>query len=211
VAKALGDISFSHLPLLSHPRGLFRPGIFKVRSFFDQPSIRHMEREKNFQMRILTLSAFPTIIIDVCVWFLLHMGISKWLTTWDPKQFNPKSWLYREGGWEGGGRIYKKVFLVHIWKKWLPDAAPWFKGGFAKNGLASLSRSFLERFIIETCRGELTHWISMGIAPIFFLWNAPWVGCLMLIYAVTANLPCIIAQRYNRIRFSHLLNESSKR
>ncbi|MCG3203593.1 MAG: hypothetical protein KCHDKBKB_00263 [Elusimicrobia bacterium] len=160
-------------------------------------------------MRVFVLPTFATIVVDVCVWFLLHMGISKWITSWEREKFNPGSWLYRERDWEQGGMRYQRVFMVRYWKKWLPDAAPWFKGGFPKKGLRLLTQDFIQTFIIETCRGELTHWISMGIAPIFFLWNAPWVGSAMIIYAVAANLPCIITQRYNRIRLSRFLVKSA--
>ncbi len=156
-------------------------------------------------MRMIVLSTSATIIVDVCAWLLLHIGISKWLTGWDVSRFNPGRWLYRERRWEEGGLFYKRVFRVQRWKKWLPDAAPWFKGGLAKKNLPPLSRDSLERFIVETCRGELAHWISMGMAPIFFFWNLPWVGGLMILYALAANLPCIITQRYNRVRLSHLL------
>jgi len=161
-------------------------------------------------MRIFVLPTVATIVVDICAWFLLHMGISKWLTGWDVRRFKPGTWLYRERGWEKGGILYKRVFRVQFWKKRLPDAAPWFEGGIAKKSLPSLSRNFLQRFIVESCRGELAHWFSMGIAPIFFLWNPPWVGGIMVIYAVIANLPCIIVQRYNRIRYSCLVNKMSQ-
>jgi glycosyl-4,4'-diaponeurosporenoate acyltransferase len=155
-------------------------------------------------MRVLVLSTSATVVIDIGAWFLLHMGISKWLTSWEGKRFNPRSWLYRERAWEKGGMLYRRVFGVRMWKKRLPDAAAWFTGGFAKKNLSSLSEVYLRRFMIETCRGELAHWITMGVAPVFFLWNDSWVGILMLVYAAAANLPCIITQRYNRIRLSRL-------
>ncbi len=162
-------------------------------------------------MRIIFLPTSTTLVVNICAWFLLHIGISKWLTDWEGKRFHPSSWLYRERRWEGGGLFYKKVFRVQLWKKGLPDAAPWFKGGMAKKNLPPLSKDLYERFVVETCRGELTHWISMGMALIFFFWNIPWVGGLMIVYAVAANLPCIITQRFNRIRFSHLLKKLSHR
>jgi len=41
--------------------------------------------------------------------------------------------------------------------------------------------------------------------PIFFLWNPWWADLIIVIYAVAANVPCILAQRYNRLRFHRLL------
>jgi hypothetical protein len=40
---------------------------------------------------------------------------------------------------------------------------------------------------------------------LFFLWNPPWAGWVMVVYATFANFPRIIAQRYNRIRLRRCL------
>jgi glycosyl-4,4'-diaponeurosporenoate acyltransferase len=40
--------------------------------------------------------------------------------------------------------------------------------------------------------------------PIFFVWNPPWACWLMTVYALGANLPCILAQRYNRLAFERM-------
>ncbi len=45
----------------------------------------------------------------------------------------------------------------------------------------------------------------MLFAPLFFLWNKPGIGWIMIVYALIENLPLIMAQRYNRIRFKRLL------
>jgi glycosyl-4,4'-diaponeurosporenoate acyltransferase len=45
----------------------------------------------------------------------------------------------------------------------------------------------------------------MACAPVFFLWNPWWSDLIIVAYALTANLPCILAQRYNRARFQRLL------
>ena len=37
------------------------------------------------------------------------------------------------------------------------------------------------------------------------LWNPWFLGLLMLAYAVIANLPCLIVQRYNRARLLRLI------
>jgi glycosyl-4,4'-diaponeurosporenoate acyltransferase len=51
----------------------------------------------------------------------------------------------------------------------------------------------------------MTDWLAIGCAPLFFLRN-PWWGDLIIVgYAVAANLPCILAQRYNRARFQRFL------
>ena len=75
----------------------------------------------------------------------------------------------------------------------------------AKKKLKEVGSGNLYRFFIETCRAETTHWMLIGVAPLFFLWNRLWVGVFMIVYAVAQNLPLIMIQRYNRIRFRRIL------
>ena len=74
------------------------------------------------------------------------------------------------------------------------------KRSYKKRNLTDYSEENLKRFLIETSRGELTHWL--GILPflVFGLFAPPFVIWIMLLYALIVNLPCIIAQRYNRPR-----------
>ena len=103
------------------------------------------------------------------------------------------------------GRFYERVFAIKRWKDWLPDAARWFTGGFAKGELTDKGVEYWQRFRRETWRGELCHWCAIVCAPVFFLWN-PWWGDLIIVaYAIAANVPCILAQRYNRARILRLL------
>lgn len=154
-------------------------------------------------MRILYFSMPVTIVLDILAWLVIQFAISKWVTVLHSNRFNPNGWIFRPRQWERDGKTYEALG-VKRWKDRLPDAAPWFKGGFAKAALVSRSREYLERFTIETCRGELAHWLAISAAPLFFLWNRPWVGWLMVAYALAGNLPCIIIQRYNRIRLSRI-------
>ena len=65
--------------------------------------------------------------------------------------------------------------------------------------------------ICETCRAELTHWLTMVFAPFFFLWNKPFVGWIMIAYALAENVPLIMAQRYNRSRLVYLYRKAIRR
>jgi glycosyl-4,4'-diaponeurosporenoate acyltransferase len=154
-------------------------------------------------MRILFFPMIATIALDIMAWLVIQFAISKWVTVLHASWFNPNGWVYRPRRWERGGKFYESLG-VKRWKDRLPDAAPWFKGGFAKATLASRSRNYLDRFAVETCRGELAHWLALMMGPLFFLWNRPWVGWLMVAYAVAGNIPCIVVQRYNRCRLNRL-------
>jgi glycosyl-4,4'-diaponeurosporenoate acyltransferase len=150
-----------------------------------------------FWIIVLNVAGWPVIQV-VLAWAFLNMPVG-WF---NPPQPRP---------WERGGRSYEDVFAIKRWKDRLPDAASWFGVGFAKGSIASSASDYLRRFIIETWRGELCHWVALGCTPVFFLWNPWWADLIMVTYAIAANLPCILAQRYNRLRFQRLLARRSSR
>ncbi len=145
------------------------------------------------------------IIIDFVLWFIIHMSVAYAATALPERYINVRASLYKERDWERGGLLYEKLFKIKKWKEILPDGSALFKKGFRKKRMNTRSREYFERFILETCRAEAAHWIVILFSPIFFIWNYWQAGIVMIIYAFFANLPCIMAQRYNRIRFRRLL------
>lgn len=145
-----------------------------------------------------------TITIDVIAWFLIHMGVSYIMSQQSLTLFNINSWLYRKRGWEKNGRLYEKLFKLKSWKRRLPDGAAIFKSGFEKKRLKGTNKDYLDSFVRETCRAELTHWIVFLFGPLFLIWNLWWVGIVMIVYATIANIPCVVTQRYNRIRLQRI-------
>jgi glycosyl-4,4'-diaponeurosporenoate acyltransferase len=145
-----------------------------------------------------------TIAIDIAAWFVIHMGVSFLMARQKLSLFDPDSWLYRSRRWEQNGRVYDKFLRLRSWKHRLPDGAAIFKNGFTKKHLTATNTDYLEDFARETCRAELTHWIVFLFGPVFLVWNLWWVGIVMILYATGANLPCIITQRYNRIRLQRI-------
>jgi glycosyl-4,4'-diaponeurosporenoate acyltransferase len=119
--------------------------------------------------------------------------------------------LYRERGWEAGGRIYKRVLRIERWKRFLPDGARAFSGGFPKGHLRSTAPEYLAVFIAETRRAELVHWLAMGALPVFALWSDWQPLLLMALYALASNVPCLVTQRYNRFRLQRLLARAQRR
>ena len=114
-------------------------------------------------------------------------------------------WLLRERSFEGGGRLYRTTLAVPRWKRLLPEAGALFSGGFDKRALPSRDSAQLDRYQRETRRAELGHWLAMAPLPLFALWNPPWLWPAMAVYAVAVNGPCIVSQRYNRLRISRVL------
>ena len=137
------------------------------------------------------------------------MGVSYMMTQIRLEHFNIQSWSFRKRDWEKEGRFYRDIFFVKKWKGLLPEGAASFGKGFRKKQLQEKGKFYLSAFAQETCRSEYTHMMTIVFAPLFFLWNPFWVGVGMIGYAVAANLPCIIAQRYNRIRLARVLRREA--
>lgn len=156
---------------------------------------------------VFHLPTLPTILIDIVAWFAIHMGVSYLMTHVPLSSFDARSWLYTQRTWEKDGRIYERIFGLNKWKERLPDGAALFREGFKKKRLKKLDNVYLDNFIRETCRAELTHWIVFLFGPIFLVWNLWWVGIVMIVYAISVNLPCIITQRYNRIRLKRVYSK----
>ncbi|MCR4400299.1 MAG: hypothetical protein QHH05_04600 [Syntrophomonadaceae bacterium] len=151
-------------------------------------------------MRILELPAHLTVLLDIALWFAIHLGMS-WLVQRMPDQrFAVDNALFRTRRWEQGGQVYQRLFAIRRWKHRLPDGAACFSEGFTKSSLSRHSREYLARFALETRRAELAHWPQILAVPLFFFFNEPWVSAVMVLYALAANLPCIMAQRHNRPR-----------
>jgi len=160
-------------------------------------------------MRILFLSTGWTVALCFVLWIVINLSVS-WICLYLPdKLFNSRLFFFRLHPFEDDGQLYEKVFKVKRWKKLLPDGGGlWKKRGYKKRHLEDFSEENLERFLVESCRGELTHWLSILLFWVFGFFlpvSATWG---MLIYALVANLPCIITQRYNRPRVIKLLERT---
>ena len=113
--------------------------------------------------------------------------------------------LFRTRRWEQGGEVYARVFMIRHWKDALPEAGAMFRGGFAKRGLRDRSAEHLRRFVAETRRAELSHWLPAVLSLTFFAWNPVNVAIWMPIIGFLGNAPFIIVQRYIRPRLERLL------
>ena len=153
---------------------------------------------------LLHLPTLQTILLNIAAWLIIHVGVSYLMTHIPLNLFDTGFWLYRQRKWEKNGKIYARIFRLKKWKKRLPDGAALFKKGFQKKHLKRLDEIYLGNFIRETCRAEITHWIMFLLSPVFFIWNIWWVGIVMIVYAILVNVPCIIIQRYNRIRLKRV-------
>jgi glycosyl-4,4'-diaponeurosporenoate acyltransferase len=141
------------------------------------------------------------VILNVLLWPIIQIALAWGFTRLPVSCFHPPATPAFETA-----SFYEKFLRIKHWKNLLPDGANWIGGAFTKREMKTTDPAYLQRFITETWRGELCHICAFLFVPIFFLWNPWWGNCVILAYALIANLPCIIAQRYNRIRLRHLLD-----
>ncbi len=137
-------------------------------------------------------------------WPILHLSVASVALRLPADLFARDNWITVPRRWEREGRLYRDWLGIRRWKSMLPDGAPWL-GGFAKKKIHSLHASYLGQFLLETRRAELAHWCMLLCLPLFFLWNPRWACVVMTGYALVANLPCILVQRYNRMALSRVV------
>jgi len=159
-------------------------------------------------VRVLNLPTLWTILLDALAWLILSPAISFLTLRLPADAFDPQGWLYATRRWEREGELWNVLFRVRRWKSALPSGGPAL-GGFSMRRFESTEPAYVRRWMAETCRAELAHWLQIALAPLFFLWNVPVAGAIIIVYALAANLPCIIVQRYNRPRVLRIQNEAT--
>ncbi len=162
-------------------------------------------------MPIVSLPVMWIVILDVAAWGLFHMVISILCYRIPIRFFQRDSAWFAIAAWERSGQLWQQLVAVKKWKAHIPDGASLFKFGYKKTTLPALDQDNLRLFADETKRAELTHWLSILPAPLFFIWNPIWAGWVMIGYALAFNLPFIIVQRYNRARLEVLLDRRGSR
>jgi len=161
-------------------------------------------------MQIVFLSAPMTFILCFVGWFILQLGAALLCLRIPDKWLSPERYLFRTHNWEKDGRLYR-ILRVHRWKRLLPDGGAVLKSGYRKKKITDYSMENMSKFAIESCRAELTHLLAILPFWVFGFIGPPSIILYMLIYALIVNLPCMIAQRYNRPRVMALIKQMKMR
>ncbi|MDN6625769.1 MAG: glycosyl-4,4'-diaponeurosporenoate acyltransferase [Pisciglobus halotolerans] len=162
-------------------------------------------------MPLIQLPALWIVVLDLFAWFFFHLSISWAMLKVPDSFFSQRLHWFQSKGWENEGNLWQQLFRVKAWKRFVPDGTMLLKKGFDKTSLEKSDLKYLNKVVIEMRRAELTHWISILPAGLFFLWNPLWASWFMVLYALGFNLPLIILQRYNRPRIERVLKRTAVR
>lgn len=150
------------------------------------------------------------VVLDVAAWAVLSTAVGY------AGHRLPVRWLTRDRGVlrltraESRGTPWRQLG-IRRWKDLLPEAGALFPGGVSKRALGGHDDETLERMTRETRRAELVHWTLLVAWVPFLAWNPLWLAAVMVLYAVAANVPCLAAQRWNRVRLVRVLARRAAR
>ncbi|MGL4590160.1 MAG: hypothetical protein ACRCUP_07980 [Mycoplasmatales bacterium] len=162
-------------------------------------------------MQIYHFTLPTSIVLSILLWAFFHYSIAvvSGMITDDFYKFN--NWLFRPLKFEKNGTIYKSLFKIKKWKKHLPDASSFQQDGYNKKNLNDMSVKNLDKFLLESCRAEFCHILTIFPFIFFGLFLPPIIVFGMFCYAVFVNLPFVLAQRYNRPRIIKFKNRIEQR
>jgi glycosyl-4,4'-diaponeurosporenoate acyltransferase len=146
------------------------------------------------------------LVINIAAWFVIQLTISALSVRMSESFILRFKLIFAVFYWERSGLIYEK-FHIRQWKDRVPEAGGLFRDGFSKRRLNGNHPVHYETFVLETKRGELSHWFQLLSGFLFFLWNPFFAGIVMVVYALLFNLPFIMIQRYNRMRLLRVVQK----
>jgi glycosyl-4,4'-diaponeurosporenoate acyltransferase len=151
-------------------------------------------------LRIVDPGLWQGIVLNSVVWMLTHYLAGQVITLTSYRIHNPGRFPYRTMPCETES-LYRRLFLITLWKRFLPEGSVIFFGGFNLKKVESMAESGkIERYMRESCKAELIHLLDLGLIPLTLFFNY-WWGHIIVVVALTAvNIPCILSQRYNRLR-----------
>ena len=147
------------------------------------------------------------LILNLGTWIFWFYFIG-YLASILPDKFLKKDFLFTHIlFFEKNPNWFKKYLFINKWKDKMPELGGFFKEGFQKRSVANGEIAQLELFIKETRRAEIAHWFMTAGWIITTLFNPLWAIIFNIIFAHAVNFPCLIIQRYNRVRLIKVLNK----
>lgn len=178
------------------------PPLTRIRKDHDTtPTNRTADPARSTVAGVVDLPLGLTILVDIVAWTVIGVSVGYAMHRVPLHRLDHDTWLTRPRRCERIG--------IRRWKDRTPELGGLFAGGVSKR--SSGGRTRLQRYAAETRRAEYTHWIVMAAGPFFALWNPWFLTIAMVTYAVVANLPCLLIQRYNRARITRIAERVTAR
>lgn len=156
-------------------------------------------------MKLFKLLRTKVLLANIIIFIFFSVAISYLSVKLPEHIYFYKRWIFRERKWEKAGALYERLFRVRSWKALLPEVSDFFNFSFPKKYFTQSNREYMSKYLMESCRSELTHWNIIFSSLLFILWCDPSTTLKIIIIAISLNLPYIIIQRYNRPRIIRLL------
>lgn len=143
-------------------------------------------------------------------WSVTQMSLSHLFTKVPRSFFDTYHYWFRTFSFEKEGQLWNRLFFINKWKMYIPEGE-WLNNNiYNKHVLRPLAQENIYKMIIEMRRAELVHWFS--ILPVIVFVRAPkYIKTINILYALLANLPIILTQRYNRPRLERYYRLKYKR
>lgn len=145
------------------------------------------------------------ILYDVIFWISANFFIGFALFTIDNRRFGRFAPTASADRLASKAALIRRVTKVERWKRYLPEAGSFFKGGVNKSTLQKSTKGHLEMMMNEFQRARVVHVLLIVIWPITLIFNPLWITLAMAPYVVFANVPCLISLTYSYYRFGAVL------
>ncbi len=148
------------------------------------------------------LGFWPALAVDSAIWPAWSVAVGCWAARQSDEAVGADGWITQLRPWERDGRVWARTG-IRRWKASLPDLGPAF-GGRRKELVDRRDPASWHEMAGETRRAERAHWLILLALPLDACLRSGVVLVPMVAYAVVANGPCILVQRYNRGRLGAL-------
>lgn len=160
-------------------------------------------------MQVIFFPSIPTLILDILAWVVFNLSVSYLCTLIPGQRLDPRGSFFHAARWEKEGQLYEQLFHVRTWKQRIPNGANLFNKNLSLENLPARDPASLQRWLKESIRAEVCHWLLILPGFLFFLWNPQPVGWIMVLFAFLFNLGPIILQRFNRPRMRRLITATT--
>ncbi|AUJ51480.1 glycosyl-4,4'-diaponeurosporenoate acyltransferase [Staphylococcus hominis subsp. hominis] len=154
---------------------------------------------------LITLGVYHSVY-----WSVTQLSLSHLFTKVPRSFFVTHHQWFQTFSFEKEGELWNRLFLINKWKMYIPEGEWLNKNIYNKRVLKPLTQESVYKMIIEMRRAELVHWLS--ILPVIVFVKAPkCIKTINILYALLANVPIILTQRYNRPRLERYYQLKYKR